>query len=466
MANVNDPTRAGDIKKFEVFKAEDNSKDFVDFSAADMELSYYEDILSNSVTATATILESGLADSKSVEYKGALDNLPIRGGERVNLIIEDNQVKPTQLKFVGRSDNELYVNRVRGIDPGTQKDVYFIDLCSRELLTNEQVRVVKRYDGKISNNVKKILTESLGGDAKKDKQGLMTRKSVEVDDTAENYNFIGNDRKPFYVCTWLASKSIPTLSVNGKNSLGSAAGYFFYETYEGFKFKSIDKLLEGKVIKKYIFTNTPELPKNYDAKILSVDIEKDMDLQQNLTMGAYSNRTIFFDSVDFVYEVRDFGIDNTKDGVVSAGKKTLGDGVSPEFTSSPSRIMSRVRDIGALPSGNTAVEQLEDSDSTDHGTPTFDSENTMVQSAMRYNQLFSIKTSVTIAGDFSLRAGQVIYCDFSQLSVDSNKVTNKETGGKYLIVSVCHRMTPEDCYSRLTLVRDTFGRVSAPGNLL
>ena len=345
MANVNDPTRAGDIKRFQVFKAEHNSKKFVDFSAACVEFSYYEDILSNSVTATATIVESGLADSKSVEYKGALDNLPIRGGEPVNLIIQDNQVKPTQLKFAGRSDNEFYVNRIRGVDPGTQKDVYFLDLCSRELLTNEQVRVVKRYDGKISNNVKKILTESLGGDAKKDKWGLMTKKSVDVDDTAVNYNFIGNDRKPFYICTWLASKSIPSLSVNGKNSLGSAAGYFFYETYEGFKFKSIDKLLQGKVIKKYIFTNTPELPKNYDAKILSVDIEKDMDLQQNLTMGAYSNRTIFFDSVDFVYEVRDWGIDKTKDGVVSAGKKTLGDGVSPEFTSSPSRIMSRVRDI-------------------------------------------------------------------------------------------------------------------------
>ena len=85
---------------------------------------------------------------------------------------------------------------------------------------------------------------------------------------------------------------------------------------------------------------------------------------------------------------------------------------------------------------------------------------------MRYNQLFSIKTRDTIAGDFSLRAGQLIYCDFPELTVDHNKGTNKETGGKYLIVSVCHRMTTSDCYSRLTLVRDTFGRVSAPGNLL
>ena len=190
-----------------------------------------------------------------------------------------------------------------------------------------------------------------------------------------------------------------------------------------------------------------------------------MDLQQNLTMGAYSNRTLFFNPVSYSYSVRDLGIDQTKDKVVSAGKKTLGEGVAAEFTGSPSRIMNRVMDIGTLPSGKNAVEQLNQwKDNPDSAT--FKSAETLAQSAMRYNQLFSIKTHVTIAGDFSLRAGQIIHCDFPELSVDSNKVTNKETGGKYLIVSVCHRMTPEDCYSRLTLVRDTFGRVSAPGNLL
>ena len=26
------------------------------------------------------------------------------------------------------------------------------------------------------------------------------------DNTSLNYNFIGNDRKPFYTCTWLASR--------------------------------------------------------------------------------------------------------------------------------------------------------------------------------------------------------------------------------------------------------------------
>ena len=96
----------------------------------------------------------------------------------------------------------------------------------------------------------------------------------------------------------MASKSIPELSVDGKNSVGGAAGYFFFETYNGFQFRSLDKLLDEKSrssIKKYIYNGNPDKPQEYDGKILSVNIEIDIDLQQNLTLGTYANRSLFFD---------------------------------------------------------------------------------------------------------------------------------------------------------------------------
>ena len=79
-----------------------------------------------------------------------------------------------------------------------------MDFSSRELFANEQCRVVKRYDGKISDNIKQILEKDTSKGA-----GIKTKKKVTCDETLVNYNFIGDDRKPFYVCTWLASKSIP-----------------------------------------------------------------------------------------------------------------------------------------------------------------------------------------------------------------------------------------------------------------
>lgn len=447
----NSATLSGNITRFQIYQAK-NGGDSIDMSPGTVELSYYESVLSNSISATARIVETGFSDKRvgdSTKPTGIIDTLPIRGGEQVILEFQDAQATPNKLSF--KAEKSFYVNRVRGIDPGTQKDVYSIDLCTREFIANEQTRVVKRYDGKISDSVSKILTEN---------GGIKTEKNIQIDTSIEDYNFIGNDRKPFYVCTWLASKSIPELSVDGKNGLGGAAGYFFFENYSGFQFRSLDKLLDEKGrtgIKKYIYTGNPDKPQEYNGKILSVNIERDIDLQQNLTLGTYANRSLFFDFAGMKYVVRDYSVDeNQKDRIKNAGSQEI-TWVAEEFRKGPSRLMNHILDVGVLPPGATPEEQLAHWKQNKE-KPTYDAANTMVQSIMRYNQLFTIKTNIIIPGDFSLRAGDLIHCDFPELTIDQNKETNKQSSGIYMIASLCHRITPKNTYTSLALVRDTFGR--------
>lgn len=450
MAN-NSATLSGNITRFQIYQAKNNGQS-IDMSPGTVELNYYENVLTNSISASVTIVETGFTDKKiddALKPRGIIDTLPIRGGEQVILEFQDAQPTPNKLSF--KAEKSLYVNRVRGIDPGTQKDVYSIDLCTREFIANEQTRVVKRYDGKISNSISKILT---------DNRGLKVEKNIEIDVTTVDYNFIGNDRKPFYVCTWLASRAIPELNVEGKNSLGGAAGYFFFETYDGFKFRSLDKLLDEKLkpkIKKYIYTGNPDKPQEYDGKILSVNIERDIDLQQNLTLGTYANRSLFFDFASMKYIVRDYNVDeNQKDKIKNAGSQEI-TWVAEEFRKGPSRLMNHILDVGVMPPGATPEDQLNHWKQNKE-KPTYDAANTMVQSIMRYNQLFTIKTNIIIPGDFSLRAGDLIHCDFPELTGDKNKETNKQSGGIYMIASLCHRITPRKTYTSLSLVRDTFGR--------
>ena len=444
----NTATRSGNITRFQIYQAK-NGGESVDVSAAAVDIRYYENVLSNSVSATAVIVETGLTDKTlqgQTKSTGILDTLPIRGGEQVILEIEDKQKTPNKLSF--KADSSFYVNRVRDVDPGTQKDVYSIDLCTREFIANEQTRVVKRYDGKISDSVQSILT---------DQRGLNTQKNVETDTTLINYNFIGNDRKPFYVNTWLASKSVPELSVDGKSARGGTAGYLFYENYEGFKFKSIDKLFEQEPVRKYIYNNVADKPQGYDDKILSYTIERDIDLQQNLTLGTYSNRSIFFDFYANDYQVRDFNVDDyQKDRIINAGKDDILY-VAEEFRKPTSRLMNHVLDVGTMPSGKSSDEQLKTWKNKPYA-PTYDAADTMVQSIMRYNQMFTIKVNIVVPGDFSLKAGQMIFCEFPELTIDKNTDTNKQSGGIYMIASLCHRVTPRDTFTSLSLVRDTFGR--------
>ena len=92
---------------------------------------------------------------------------------------------------------------------------------------------------------------------------IKTPKNLDgIEDTENKYNFLGVTKKPFWTITWLAKKSVA-------NNKGKSAGYLFYETYDGFNFKSIDGLFSQKSKGKYIFNNKSDLPVEYDGKILN-----------------------------------------------------------------------------------------------------------------------------------------------------------------------------------------------------
>ena len=431
------PSRPGNIRQFRI-----KGQDVTGFDnesgtrTALVDLRYYENVLSPSVTFSVGIKETD----------NLLDSLPIKGGEKCDIILEDSQN--------GKLNLSLYVNRVRNVIKDPLESNYFLDLTSEESFANDQSRVVKRYDGKISDSVESILKQSTSGS-----MGIKTSKNVKVDKTLIKYNFIGNNKKPFTVCTWLASKSVPENA--GKS--GGAAGYLFYETQDGFNFRSIDALFkEQKPKRKLIFTGTPDQPIDYNTKIINYSVEKNIDLKNNLTLGTYSNESIFFDFYEFKYRERSYSVDEggvsgSKDKLEHGGKDTFDASVTDKFRSKPSRIMTRILDVGTLPEGKSSKEQLKNW-KNHPDQPTFDAAKVMVQSAMRYNQLYSIKINVLIAGDFSLRAGDLVSCDFSQVNPSTSVGIDKRSSGIYMIASVCHRLTSKHTTSNLTLVRDTFGR--------
>ena len=451
----NSATLAGNITKFQIFKATDSSDISVDMIGACVELKYYESVLSNTISVSAVIVETGFTNSPGENNNpimGIIDTLPVRGGEPVLLEFADAQPEPNKLSFK-TNDTALYVNRLRGLDPGTQKDVYVIDLCTREFLANEQTRVMGRYDEKISDNVQTILTEQ---------GGIEIKKNINIDPTAIPYNFIGNQKKPFYLCTWLASKSVPELNVQGTSNVdgkGGAAGYFFFENYEGFQFRSLDKLLDQKrePVKKYIYTGNESYPPEYNGHILNVNVDRDIDLQQNLALGTYANRSIFFNYASMEYLGRDYNIeDNQKDKIVNAGDQDIA-WVAPAFRKGPSRLMNHILDVGTLPKGITSNAQLEEW-RNERESSNYKAEETTVQSIMRYNQIFSIKTQITIPGDFSIKAGDLVTLDVPELKGSPTKELNPESGGIYMVASVCHRVTPGSSLTSLDLVRDSYGK--------
>ena len=76
----------------------------------------------------------------------------------------------------------------------------------------------------------------------------------------------------------------------------------------------------------------------------------------------------------------------------------------------------------------------------------------------RYSQLFTQVVEITIAFNSNLSAGNLIRCEFPMISDTKRKEPDPETSGLYMIKELAHYFDSNGSYSKLKLVRDSFGR--------
>jgi len=400
---------------------------------------YVESIMNDTIKVNVTFLDSG----NSIDNKNIVEGLPLVGQEKVVLKFSDNN-KNT---LGDKPELVLYVNKITPTDSKVQKAIISLELVSKESILNQKIRITKRLDGKISDHVNTILTS---------KDYLKTEKKVDVEDTINNFNFFGNNKKSFYTISWLSKKAVSAKS----QKLGESAGYLFYETSEGFFFKSIDTLLNQDPKLKLIYNETPDvrgqnIPEGYDQKILRYQKANNVNVQEKLKMGTYTNRTVLFDPFTCYYEVKTIspGSNLKKGGKElfldeSRNKEFDIEGENKEF----SRTQYFLLDRGTAPTGDSD-QQIKKS-----GEENFEYGQIANQSMMRYNQLYSLRINITIAGNLSLHAGDAIYLDFPGLEKKNTFNLDRRDGGLYIITDICHSLDGEGTFTECNLVRDSYGR--------
>ena len=110
-----------------------------------------------------------------------------------------------------------------------------------------------------------------------------------------------------------------------------------------------------------------------------------------------------------------------------------------------------------MPTGDTN-QQIEKSDEEN-----FEYKDILNQSIMRYNQFFSSMATVTIPGDFSLSAADMVYLDVPQLEEERGENTSKQNSGLYIIAELTHYIhVTEGTFTKLSLARDSFGKTGRP----
>ncbi len=423
---------------------EDKSKT-ADLVGGLISIAYFENLMSDTVRATITFTDTGVNNSNNIK-ESILEGLPIVGQEMVVLKFEDNN----KVTIGDKPELVMYVNKVTPISDDTRKTQIQLDLVSAEFIRNEKTRITKRYDGKISDHVKQLLTEG-------NCIGLKTKKDVsDIDETLNNYNYIGNNKKPFYIINWLSRKAVS--AQNQKK--GKSAGYFFFETADGFHFKSIDSLFAQEQKKSIIFNETPGIPEGYDLKALEYSKDNNVNVQNKLKMGAFSTRTVLFDPFTTYYEVVTPNAAEDEGDLKLGGKKLpkLNDEFNNEEANKEfTRTTYYLLDKGTLATGDT-TQQLEKKDEQN-----FEYKDILNQSIMRYNQFFASTANVTIPGDFSLHAGEMVYLDVPQLEEKKAENVSKQNSGLYIIAGLTHYIhVTEGTFTKLSLARDSFGKTGKP----
>jgi hypothetical protein len=413
-------------------------------------LYYFEDLLSPTIKVDILFGDTGTVQ-KGGEFKNAVDALQMVGTEKVDLILtdpNDEEIKVT-----------LYTDAITPVAKENRKSLVSVTLGSKESIMNYKTTVNYRLNGRISDSIKTILEDTLKVDG---------NKKLDIEETSNNLNHIGNNMRPFATILQLARKAVPQTS----NAEGNTAGFFFFETSDGYKFKSVEGLLSpvGKEYKSLVYNETPDgrgssVPPEYGGKILEYNVVTPSgSVQSKLQIGTYSTRTIMFDPFNCYYEVitpnvlgggkgAESNLQKAGNNLPIYNKEFNQEGANQDY----SRTQYMLIDTGTLPDGNTQ-QQIDNST-----TKNFDPKNILNQSVMRYNQFFSTKVEITITGDFSLHAGDYIFVDAPETSTKDTKIMDEQFGGFYVIAKLCHYISLRSGgYTKLTLCRDSTGRKGSP----
>ena len=400
-------------------------KEEYDITLGNPIIDYYESIESPSISMTITFIDI----DQVIGRKG------ITGGEYIDVIVKTDDEDADDFKVM-HDKQKMMLNSVRNMVTESNKQVATLEFVSVETIVNETARLNKKFTGNISQTVLDILT--------KDEKGIKTKKKVfgpkkeklgetdvEEDRATNSYSFVGNLKRPFDTIQWLCPKG---------QSANDDFGFLFYETLDGYHFRSIKSLLEQDAI-TYQQTDS----QGSSNKILQNNLNQSNDIGMNMRMGMYANRTIYVDIENQNTEVVDFKASHIKLNKPA----TLLTGIEDY----PTRLMVRVDDVGVAQVGSAKTDVQPKSELARYQNKSY----------IRNNLLFSQSLSISIPLNTTLRAGLTLDIrlplkqENGDAAVDSyGNDRSNDPSGRYLIGELRHLIGGGQSETQLKLIRDVF----------
>ena len=417
------------------------------------EINIYESVFSSVLQATLLVQDIG---------KNLISDMPMMGQERIEIIIDSGDQKRTLNFYLYRIDGRVM----------QEKDQYYVMNCmSIEGLRNENYRICERVDGiKSEDLVKDIL-----------KRDSFSPKKVDVDETNEPFDMYVPNWRIFDLFQWLSKRSVPAYK---KDSIG----FLFYETFDGFNFKSIDNLFDqslypdNSVTYKYFQGNMTSIDKGLDDleryRIINFSSPRMFDLHHDLRRGAFSHDSIYLDLNRRIYRTFRTTADDFWDNsshLEKAKPYVSGGGNTPaQILARSSRTIYRpsVRgnfgpweETDGVSGGQGGNKSRYSSGVSQKGKDYVDPVNKDFEKAFyRYYFLEYSQLDIGIPGDLDLRAGSVINVSIPDPRPAYDRIEeDTRFSGKYFVTATKHTiLNRSELRTTVSLARDSYGGKPLP----
>tara|TARA_B100001057_G_scaffold448510_1_gene488906 strand:+ start:7217 stop:8683 length:1467 start_codon:yes stop_codon:yes gene_type:complete len=367
--------------------------------------------------------------------------LPLTGMEKLELKFGTPGAK--YINFTEESGKMFYIykiQKIKHLESSQRTQMYDIFFTSKEDYYNRMSKVSQAFSGTLEDGVEYIL---------RSKEYLNSKKKFFFEPTKTNAKYVIPSLRPFDAINMLSKECISKKYNN--------AGYVFYETPDGFFFRSIESMfaMNGATERPAKYEYTFGL-KNIRRSDGTRDVEADMksaiqyefdspfDMLNNMKSGMFANKLIVHNAFDktikeynFDYEKSygDFYHTETNNGAKSGDKSML------PFA----KFDDTDKDISQFPDGHTSVKT---ETSKVHNDYEFVPVNqTLPIRISQRNQLRNAILSLEVPGNSLLSAGDMIKFDvplMKPVGEGEKQEPSPYYSGRYLVWAIRHVVSNTD----------------------
>lgn len=407
-----DIVKSGDYRIKKMILRSGIGEKFVDIRALYKTFEVYEDMFSPYMTAKIY-----MTDSLNLP-----EILPIRGQEILELEIgtDFQDAKTIRKTFrVYKIDEQKIDNNGRGQE-------YTLHLMSEGGYFNYTERCGYSVRGRVSDMVVEVF--------KKHFPEYLWKDSLVVQQTSDEFVFVlPQNYSPFKAITWLASRAISGIE-------SDYSPYFFYETFEGYRFQTLASIIEKGISAK---------DKYYFVKN-NVNRNPETNEGSGIVTEGTAGLPGLYNKIQGLQELSRFdAVEKIGSGVI-ASRMTVYDPISKEKRDTffkESAYFDKVKKLGTHPhlrysDSKESNDFFKNSNCAYFYLPFVPRiEEYFLQRKYTINAMMTQKLAVEIYGDSSKRVGHVMQIFIPKISSDGHLMDepeDKSLSGDYLITSICH----------------------------